>query len=80
MPNQMSAKKQTKFVGESAERLEFFRKRRDDKLTACDWTQLPDAPLTAEQKAAWAIYRQALRDVPATADANGWVTWPKKPS
>jgi hypothetical protein len=33
-------------------------------LQSSDWTQLPDVPLTAEQKAAWAAYRQALRDLP----------------
>jgi hypothetical protein len=31
-------------------------------LQQSDWTQLPDVPLTDEQKAAWATYRQALRD------------------
>ena len=43
-----------------------MRHRRDAMLTASDWTQLPDAPLTEEQRAAWATYRQALRDAPAT--------------
>tara|TARA_R110002126_G_scaffold290950_1_gene449675 strand:+ start:3000 stop:3200 length:201 start_codon:yes stop_codon:yes gene_type:complete len=30
-----------------------------------DWTQLPDIPLTNEEKDAWATYRQALRDIPS---------------
>ena len=34
-------------------------------LAASDWTQTLDAPLTDEQRAAWATYRQALRDAPA---------------
>jgi len=34
-------------------------------LVDCDWTQLPDSPLTIQQKQAWAVYRQALRDFPA---------------
>lgn len=39
------------------------RRMRNDKLTATDWTQLPDSPLTTEKKAEWAVYRQALRDI-----------------
>lgn len=50
-----------------------LRVRRDDLLFACDWTQLPDAPLTDAQKAEWRVYRQALRDVPETG------IWPNSP-
>ena len=39
------------------------RAMRNNELTATDWTQLPDSPLTPEKKAEWAVYRQALRDV-----------------
>jgi hypothetical protein len=35
---------------------------RNAELARTDWTQLTDAPV---DKAAWAIYRQALRDLPA---------------
>jgi len=41
-----------------------LRSLRDRKLTECDWTQIPDAPLTEEHKDAWKNYRQALRDLP----------------
>lgn len=51
------------------------RATRDRLLTASDWTQLPDAPLTDAQRAAWAAYRQALRDLPATGD-----DWPAPPT
>ena len=34
---------------------------RNAQLTASDWTQVADAPI---DKAAWATYRQALRDLP----------------
>ena len=34
-------------------------------LAETDWTQTADSPLTAEQKTAWAHYRQELRDFPA---------------
>jgi hypothetical protein len=40
---------------------DFLRSNRDQLLAASDWTQLPDAPV---DKAAWATYRQALRDLP----------------
>lgn len=33
------------------------------KFMMSDWTQLADADLTAEEKAAWSDYRQALRDM-----------------
>ena len=42
---------------------ERMRLHRDRLLKECDWTQLPDAPVDRE---AWATYRQALRDFPAT--------------
>jgi hypothetical protein len=36
---------------------------RDGELARTDWTQLEDAPV---DKAAWATYRQALRDLPSS--------------
>jgi hypothetical protein len=36
---------------------------RDGELARTDWTQVEDAPV---DKAAWATYRQALRDLPAS--------------
>lgn len=44
--------------------MESLRFMRNMKLSASDWTQLADAPLDSDQKAAWAVYRQALRDLP----------------
>lgn len=52
------------------------RNERNLRLAYTDWTQLPDAPLTAEQKAAYAEYRQALRDVPAQDGFPENVDWP----
>jgi hypothetical protein len=40
-----------------------IRKWRDAELVKSDWTQLADSVC---DKAAWATYRQALRDLPAT--------------
>jgi hypothetical protein len=59
-----------------------IRDRRAFELASSDWTQTLDAPLTAEVKAAWATYRQALRDLPATypnATKPEDVTWPLRP-
>jgi hypothetical protein len=36
---------------------------RDTELARTDWTQIADAPT---DKAAWATYRQALRDLPSS--------------
>ena len=43
-----------------------IRSLRTHLLQQSDWTQVVDSPLTATQKAAWATYRQQLRDMPAT--------------
>lgn len=56
-----------------------FRTERDARLSACDWTQLPDAPLTDEQREAWAEYRQLLRDLPDSTDNPAEPNWPEQP-
>jgi len=48
-----------------AQKLEQVRLWRNSELARTDWTQVADAPVNAE---AWATYRQALRDLPATID------------
>jgi hypothetical protein len=55
------------------------RQMRDARLRASDWTQLADAPLAAEQVAAWAAYRAALRAVPAQPGFPAVITWPAAP-
>ena len=42
---------------------EIVRSMRNNELTATDWTQMPDSPLTTAKKTEWAVYRQALRDI-----------------
>lgn len=39
------------------------RMRRDFLLMRSDWTQGADSPLEAEQRSAWQLYRQSLRDL-----------------
>lgn len=58
----------------------YIRSKRDALLAACDWTQMPDSPMDAETKAAWAAYRQELRDVPQQEGFPETVTWPEEPA
>ena len=55
-----------------------IRTERDAKLTESDWTQVADAPVN---QAAWATYRQALRDIPIHANFPNLTEtdWPTKP-
>jgi hypothetical protein len=48
-------------------------------LSACDWTQLPDAPLTDTERVTWQQYRQALRDLPQTYPNPSDVIFPEQP-
>jgi hypothetical protein len=60
-----------------------LRWERDRRLTICDWTQLPDVPLTPAMVAQWRTYRKALRDTPEAVQAQGWsgaVNWPTPPA
>jgi len=59
-----------------------IRKYRNALLTESDWTQMPDNQLTDVNKAEWAVYRQALRDVPsnnANVTSLDDIIWPTKP-
>lgn len=59
-----------------------IRAERDKLLYQSDWTQLPDAPLTAEEKLLWNNYRQALRDIPnniTTEKSPEDILWPTAP-
>lgn len=59
-----------------AEQAKSVRSSRNDKLKACDWTQVADAPV---DQALWATYRQTLRDI-SSQDGFPWsVTWPVEP-
>jgi len=56
-----------------------FREYRDILLSASDWTQSSDSPLTDAKKTEWATYRQALRDLPENIDDLSNPVWPSKP-
>jgi hypothetical protein len=59
-----------------AEQANSVRQNRTQLLKDSDWTQLADS--TAD-KAAWATYRQALRDITAQAGFPWGVQWPTQP-
>jgi len=52
------------------------RKIRNAKLVESDWTQIPDSTV---DKATWATYRQALRDITAQSGFPWDITWPVEP-
>lgn len=61
-------------------RFKVLRDMRDMKLAKCDWTQVNDVQLTADQKTAWSVYRQQLRELPANTTDPDNPTWPTPPS
>ena len=67
---------------QNAEPMRLLREERDRKITETDWWAGKDVTMSQARK----DYRQALRDLPSTAepklDENGKltnVTWPTKP-
>ena len=69
----------------AAEPMRLLRIQRNQLLQQTDWRMVDDYPMT--NKLDWKTYRQALRDLPATAepklDENGMltnVTWPEEPA
>ncbi len=52
------------------------RSKRNTMLSNSDWTQIADS--TAD-KQAWAVYRQALRDVTAQQGFPWTIQWPEQP-
>ena len=51
--------------------------KRNRILYETDWTQMPD--VTLPNKAAWATYRQALRDITRQSGFPENITWPTPP-
>lgn len=63
-------------TAKDAEQAKSVRATRDAKLAECDWTQVADAPV---DKAIWATYRQALRDITTQSGFPWTITWPDAP-
>ena len=73
---------------QNAEPMRLLRMERDQRLASCDWRVIMAKETGSNIPAAWKTYRQALRDLPASAspklDSNGdldysSVTWPTQP-
>ena len=75
--SQTKAEQETAYQSElDAEKAADARNQRNGLLTSSDWTQVVDAPV---DKAAWATYRQALRDITAQNGFPDNIVWPTKP-
>lgn len=59
--------------------VEDARAERDRLLTATDWTQVLDAPISVECRNAFRVYRQALRDITEQAGFPDVIEWPVMP-
>lgn len=57
--------------------MEQLRLWRNRELAETDWTMIMDA---STDKTAWAIYRQALRDLPAQSDDAETIELPARPN
>jgi hypothetical protein len=55
------------------------RARRNSLLSESDWTQVADTPLNQDERDAWAIYRQTLRDITNQQGFPWEITWPVRP-
>jgi len=67
---------ESEIVDANSKQANDIRVQRNIRLTSSDWTQLPDAPVDS---AAWATYRQELRDITSQAGFPWEVVWPVEP-
>jgi len=63
-------------AAKDTEQAKSVRQQRGEKLKDSDWTQVADAPV---DKAAWATYRQALRDITGQQGFPWAINWPTQP-
>ena len=76
-PAQTAAEQEAAYkAAKDAEQAKSARSNRNDKLKESDWTQIADS--TAD-KAVWATYRQALRDVTSQEGFPWTIIWPTQP-
>jgi len=71
----VESKTAEEIIADAASKASQVRAQRDRLLSASDWTHVADAPV---DKAAWAEYRQALRDFPQSEGFPN-VDFPKNP-
>lgn len=76
-PAQTAAEQEAAYKAiKDAEQAKSVRQSRNDKLKDSDWTQIADS--TAD-KQAWAVYRQALRDISGQSGFPWTIQWPEQP-
>lgn len=64
------------FPVETEKAWDIIREQRTARLSATDWTQLSDSPLSEEEKNAYVDYRQKLRDITLQPDPFN-IEWPQ---
>jgi hypothetical protein len=65
---------------EKTEKLAYNAKHdRTELIKLCDWTQLADVNLSADELAAWNKYRQDLRDLSKQSGYPWTIVWPTPP-
>ena len=72
-------KTQGEIVADTENQKEVVRTKRNSLLAESDWTQLPDTPLSPEDKSLWVSYRQSLRDVTGQEGFPYNIIWPEAP-
>jgi hypothetical protein len=76
-PAKTAAEQEAEYkAAKDTEQAKSVRTSRGEKLKDSDWTQIADS--TAD-KAAWAVYRQALRDITSQAGFPWTIDWPEAP-
>ena len=77
--HEIRKKTESEIEKELEQKWEDIRNKRDYILSSTDWTQLNDAPLTEIEREAWAVYRQALRDMTESVESIDDIQWPELP-
>lgn len=77
-PAQTAAEQEAAYKAiKDAEQAAAIRQQRTEKLKNTDWTQVADAPVG---QAAWAAYRQQLRDITSQPEFPWNIQWPAQPA
>ena len=56
------------------------RSERDGRLSETDYVFIGDSPYSTTTQAAYRVYRQGLRDVPAQTGFPNTIVWPVRPA
>lgn len=81
-PNTLSSWDGEKWTWDHEELMTQIRGVRNTLLAKSDWTQMPDSPLSEDDKVYWQIYREELRDLSFVKEGVSNVDdveWPTRP-